>query len=98
MSDAYTNRLREYVQSIQRNPSGREARLQRPTGIVRVWMDVTRAGELIEAGIDKPSGSMILDSEAMRTVRQGRYPAFPEEAFAGQPHHRFVISMEYKWN
>lgn len=92
---SYLSQLHAYLESIKRYPSSREAREKRPAGTVRVWMTVQRSGQLAEAGVEASSGSMILDQEAMRSVRSGRYPPFPSEAFAGQATRRFVIGMAY---
>lgn len=97
VGDEYTERLRQYLESIKRNPTSREARLQRPAGTVRVWIELDRSGQLLNSGIETSSGSMILDAEASRLVRGGRYPAFPEQAYAGNATHRFVIPVEYTW-
>jgi protein TonB len=50
---------------------------------------------VLGAGVHAGSGSLILDNEALRTVRNGRYPAFPADAFTGQSFHRFVVPIEY---
>lgn len=92
---SYLSQLHAYLESIKRYPSSREAREKRPAGTVRVWMTVLRTGQLAEAGVEASSGSMILDQEALRAVRSGRYPPFPSDAFAGQATRRFVIGMAY---
>jgi protein TonB len=87
--------LRAYLQGIKRYPSSREARQMRPTGTVRVWLELGRSGNLLDAGIESGSGSMILDQEALRTVRSGQYPPMPQDAYAGKSSHRFVVPLEY---
>jgi len=57
------------------------------------WQDVE---ELRDAGIETGSGSMLLDHEALRTVRGGQYPPFPPEAFAGENVHRFAVGLDYR--
>jgi protein TonB len=91
----YVARLRAYLESVKRYPTSREARQMRPQGKVRVWLEIARDGQLREAGIEQGSGSMILDGAAMTTVRQGTYPAFPPEAFAGRGTHRFGVTLDY---
>jgi protein TonB len=93
--DAYLGQLRAYVNSIKRYPTSREARQLRPQGTVRVWIEIDRAGQLLGTGVEGSSGSLLLDNEALRTLRNGRFPAFPAEAFGGQNSHRFVMSVEY---
>jgi protein TonB len=94
--DVYLSQLRSYVNSIKRYPTSREARQLRPQGTVRVWVELDRAGQLLGTGVEASSGSLLLDNEALRTLRNGRFPPFPPEAFAGQGSHRFVMSVEYQ--
>ncbi|MDE2147075.1 MAG: TonB family protein, partial [Burkholderiales bacterium] len=91
----YAARLLEYVNSIKRYPSSREARQLRPQGTVKLWLEIDRSGQLLESGVESSSGVLLLDQEALRTVRNGRYPAFPAQAFGDEPRHRFVVAMEY---
>lgn len=93
--DAYLNQLRGYLNGIKRYPNSREARQLRPQGTVKVWVELDRAGQVLGAGIHSGSGSLILDNEALRTVRNGRYPAFTAESFTGQNFHRFVVPIEF---
>lgn len=92
----YVATLRKYLDGIKRYPSGREARQSRPTGTVRVWLELDRNGQLREAGIETGSGSMLLDHEALRTVRGGQYPPFPQDAFPGESQHRFAVGLDYR--
>lgn len=94
--EGYRGELRGYLNGIKRYPNSREARQLRPQGTVKVWIEIDRAGQLLGAGIDTGSGSLILDNEALRTVRNGRYPAFPADAFDGQSFHRFIVPIEYR--
>jgi protein TonB len=80
---------------VKRYPTSREARLQRPQGKARLWLEVGRDGGLRDAGLEETSGSMILDNAALSAVRQGRYPAFPAQAWAGRDAHRFTVTLEY---
>ncbi|MDQ6685634.1 MAG: energy transducer TonB, partial [Pseudomonadota bacterium] len=84
-----------YLNGIKRYPSSREARQLRPTGTVRVWIEIDRSGKMLDAGVDTSSNSPILDQEALKTARSGRYPPFPEGAFAGLTFRRFVVAIEY---
>jgi len=95
VSEQYLGELRTYLNGIKRYPTSREARQLRPQGLVKVWLEIDRAGQLLGVGVEASSGTLLLDNEALRTVRNGRYQAFPAEAFAGQPTHRFVIPIEY---
>jgi protein TonB len=91
----YGAELRNYVNGIKRYPTSREARQLRPEGTVRVWLEIDRAGQLLDSGVETSSGVLLLDQEALRTVRNGRFPAFPSDVYGGEPKHRFVIAMEY---
>lgn len=93
--EVYIGELRSYLNSIKRYPTSREARQLRPEGTVRVWIELDRAGQLLGAGIEGSGGSLLLDNEALRTVRNGRFPPFSADAFAGQASHRFVVPIEY---
>jgi len=93
--DAYLGELRAYLNGIKRYPNSREARQLRPQGTVKVWVELDRAGQVLGAGVHTGSGSLLLDNEALRTVRNGRYPAFPAETFTGQSFHRFVVPIEF---
>lgn len=92
---AYVGKVRAYLQSIKRYPTGREASLQRPTGMAVIWFTVRRSGELLEAGIEASSGSMLLDNAALATVRRGAYPVFPDDAWAGKAQQRFVVELDF---
>lgn len=95
LDERYAAELRAYINSVKRYPNSREARQARPSGTVSVWLVVDRGGQLVDAGVEKGSDSMLLDREALRTVKNGRYHPFPDDAFTGQATHRFVIDIEY---
>ena len=91
----YIGRLRAYLDSIRRYPTSREARSLHPKGRVRLWLELGRDGSLRNAGVETSSDSMILDSAALSTVRQGTYPPFPGEMWPGEERHRFAVTLEY---
>ena len=91
----YERIIRGYLESIKRYPTSREARSQRPTGTVTLWLEVGRDGSLRNAEISKSSDSIILDNAALASVRQGKFPAFPAEAYADELSRRFSVSLEY---
>lgn len=93
--DVYVAELRSYLNGIKRYPTSREARQLRPQGTVKLWLVLDRTGHLQDAGVEASSGSIILDNEALRTVRNGRFPAIPPEAFAGQASRKFIVPIEY---
>lgn len=92
---AYAGKLRAYLQSIKRYPTGREASLQRPAGTATIWFSVRRSGDLADAGIEASSGAMLLDRTALATVRRGSYPAFPDDAWAGRAQQRFTVELDF---
>ncbi|SMC37134.1 TonB family protein [Polynucleobacter kasalickyi] len=91
----YESILRAYLEKIKRYPSSREARLARPEGVVRVWLELSRTGELIAVGILESSGFNLLDSETIKTIKSGTFPAFPEGAFLGEATHKFIANLNY---
>lgn len=91
----YVDRVRAYLQTIKRYPTGREASLQRPVGASRVWFVVSRSGELIDAGIEISSGSMLLDNASLGTVRKSNYPVFPNAAWPGKLNQRFTVELNF---
>lgn len=94
-SQAYLSQLLAYLEQIKRYPSSREARQTRPQGTVKVWLEINRAGQLLDVGVVTSSGSNLLDSEALKTIRAGRFPPMPDDAFTGDVSHRFTASMKY---
>ncbi len=96
VEQSYLATLRAYLDRIKRYPTSREARLQRPTGIVVVSIELKRDGSLLKCDIDKSSDSMILDSAAMSTCRQGSFPPFPPQAFEGSASRRFSANLVYQ--
>lgn len=91
----YAGRVRAYLQTVKRYPTGREASLQRPAGTSVIWFVVRRNGELIGAGIDVSSGFMLLDNAALATVRRGNYPVFSDEAWPGKAQQRFTVELNF---
>jgi protein TonB len=95
-ADRYEAQVLRYLESIKRYPSSREARQTRPSGIVTVWFELSRAGKVLDAGIEKGSNSSLLDYEAVKTVRGGNFPPFPESLFSNAEKHRFAAHLKYE--
>jgi protein TonB len=95
IQSGYEGIIRNYLESIKRYPTSREARSQRPQGKVGIWIEVNRDGSLKDAGILKSSDYIILDNAALSTIRNGKYPPFPADAYPGQTSHRFSATLEY---
>ncbi len=91
----YAGRVRAYLQTVKRYPTGREASLQRPAGTSVIWFIVRRNGELVGAGVDASSGFMLLDNAALATVRRGNYPVFSDDAWPGKAQQRFTVELNF---
>lgn len=91
----YEAQLRAYLEKIKRYPTSREARLTRPQGAVRIWLELSRSGQLLGIGVLSSSGSNLLDGEALKTLRNGTFPAIPDEAFVGEISHKFSATLSY---
>lgn len=94
-SAAYTGRVRAYLNTVKRYPTGRDASIQRPEGKVRIWFVLRRDGSLVDAGIEDSSNSILLDNAGLTTVKRGAMPAF-EAAFGSEETHRFTVDLEFK--
>lgn len=92
---AYIAAIRGHLQKIKRYPSGREASQDRPAGTAHVRFTLRRDGVLLAAEIERSSGSMLLDSAALATVRRGNYPAFPEPVWVGKGQQEFSVILEF---
>lgn len=88
-------RVRAYLNSVKRYPTGREASLQRPQGTVKVWFVLKRNGAVVEMGIEESSNSTLLDQAARKSVGMGSFPAFPDQFRPGQSQHRFVVDLQF---
>ena len=88
-------RIRTYLNSVKRYPTGREASQLRPEGSVRVWFVLRRDGSLVEMGIEESSNSNLLDDAARKSVSRGAFPAFPEQ-FRPEMQHRFIVELQFK--
>lgn len=91
----YVSQIRAHLQSTKRYPTGREASLQRPSGISVIWFILGRNGELSDSGIETSSGSMLLDNAALSTVRRGVYPIFPDEIWPHKTQQRFTVELKF---
>lgn len=91
----YESKIKGYLESIKRYPTSREARIQRPTGRVGLWIEVNRDGTLKDVGVAKTSDFIILDNAALATVRQGKFPPFPADTYPGESYRRFTVTLEY---
>jgi len=95
LESQFTGQVRAYLNSIKRYPTGREASLQRPKGTVKVAFVLKRSGELVSAEVADSSYSILLDKEALATIRRGTFPPFPNDAFPGESTHRFIVDLDF---
>lgn len=91
----YAATLRSNIDSRTAPPSSTEYRLFRPHGEVLVNFTLDRSGMMVSTELARSSGSKLLDSHALEIVRNGRYPAFPGDAFQGETRHSFHITLEF---
>lgn len=94
-SATYTARVRAYLNSVKRYPTGRDASIQRPEGKVRIWFVLRRDGSLVDAGVEDSSNSILLDNAGLTTIKRGSMPAF-EAAFGTDETHRFTVDLDFK--
>jgi protein TonB len=95
VESSYVAELKAYLEKIKKYPSSREARLTHPQGTVVLSLLIARSGQLQEIRIVSTSHSNLLDGEAIKTIKAGSLPPFPEQAFAGESAHEFKVNMEY---
>ncbi len=91
----YSAKVRAMLNSTKRYPTGREASQTRPQGRVKVWFTLSRAGALLEVGVQESSNNNLLDNAAVATVRRGSYPPFPEKGWAGHDQNKFSADIEF---
>lgn len=88
-------RLRTYIRGITEYPTSGDARRLRPEGSSVVRFTLGRDGSLKNAEIEKGSGSPILDRQALQIVRNGKYPAWPADAWGGSDEHTFTVTVQF---
>lgn len=96
LEGGYMQGLRSDIERFKQYPSGRQASLERPSGNVVVWMLVDRAGNVLDAGIETPAPSMLLNRAASTSLKRiKQVKPFPEQAFGGRSQHRFTATFNY---
>lgn len=91
----YVGELRTYLDSVKRYPNSKEARLLHPAGAAEVRFTLDRTGDVSDVVIARSSNSLVLDQEALATVRGGTYKKFPEGAWTGESRHVFTITIQF---
>lgn len=92
---AYVESARKKLQAASRDPSGREASLERPGGTAAVWADVARDGRIKGRGVERSSGSPLLDGMARSLIGRSRFPAIAAGDFGGGSSQRFAVSDRF---
>ena len=91
----YVGTVYALLDRAKRYPTGREASLTRPSGTAEVWFVLSRNGEVRSLGLQRSSGSMLLDTMARSLVHRAAYPAFPGDAWQGEEAHRFAVRYAF---
>jgi protein TonB len=92
----FENVIRSLIEASKRYPTGREASLQKPQGVVVACVVLQRNGELQEMKVQKSSTYPILDNAAKRLLANLQYPPMPPDTFPGQASHSFCVNLDYK--
>jgi protein TonB len=92
----YAATLRTNIDARTVVPESVEYRLRRPRGETRVSFTLNREGSVLDAKVAHPSGSDILDRQAVGIVKAGRYPPFPQAAFRDESRHSFLVTLEFR--
>lgn len=92
----FENKIRSVIESSKRYPTGREASLQKPQGVVVACVVLLRDGTLQEMKIQRSSTYPILDNAAKRLLANLQYPPMPQDIFPGQATHFFCVNLDYK--
>ncbi len=93
----FESQIRQLIEASKRYPTGREASLQKPQGIVSACVVLKRDGALQEVLIQQSSTSALLDTAAKRQLAAIQYPPIPDNSFAGSAQHTFCVKLDYKF-
>lgn len=96
LEGGYMTGLRNDIDRYKQYPTGRQASLERPAGEVVVWLLVDRAGNVLDAGVQTPAASQLLNRAASNSLRRiKQVKPFPEQAFGGRSEQRFTATFNY---
>lgn len=93
---AFEGKIRHLIESSKRYPTGREASLQKPQGVVVACLVLQRDGMLQEVRLQKSSTYPLLDNAAKRLLSNLQYPSIPEDIYPGHASHSFCVNLDYK--
>jgi len=96
IDSGFENSIRSLIEASKRYPTGREASLQKPQGVVVACVVLKRDGSLQEMKVQKSSTYPILDNAAKRLLANLQYPAMPPDIFPEQISHTFCVNLDYK--
>lgn len=68
----------------------------KPHGSVVVRFTLTRMGEVRDVSIETPSPVMLLNQQALSTVRGGTPPRMPDQAWGTASEHVFTVTLDYE--
>ncbi len=92
--EVYMARVKTVLTRAMHFPTGREASLEQPAGAVSIWFVVRHDGSVAARGLERSSGSAVLDGRAGRVVERTHYPAMPDDAW-GTADQRFVATFHF---
>lgn len=95
---AYADAVFKRLERGSRYPTGRQASEERPSGTTTVWFELQRNGKVAGRGVEKSSGSPLLDQMAVALVGRQKYPALPADGFTDGTKHRFLVSYKFDGN
>lgn len=96
LESGYVGQLRAYYRSISKYPNSKEARTLKPHGSVVVRFTLTRSGEVRDVAVEQPSPVMLLNQQALTTVRNGTPPHMPDQTWANAAEHVFTVTLDYE--
>jgi len=91
----YLTQVVKYLENIKRYPTSREARLQKPSGIVEVSFEIKRNGDVINIKVLNSSGSALLDNHSFETLKNAHFPPMPSDVNPGETSHRYTTKFNY---
>ncbi|TDR71425.1 energy transducer TonB [Paludibacterium purpuratum] len=89
-------RIRALIEQQKTYPTGRQAAIEKPAGIVHACVDISRDGAVRSVSIQESAGAGLLDQAAKRLMNTLSYPAFPEAVYAGAASHVFCTRLKYE--
>lgn len=92
---AYIGRLHAIVARNTTPPSSPAHRLSHPSGEVEIGFTLSRTGRISGLHIIRPSGSALLDQQALRIVASQPYPLIPNDVYPADATHAFSVPVSF---